>query len=302
MNFNYLTNSLEFAKRFASDISDAMRAGINRAPWGQYVSSFGTQYEGKGAETVGKAARATAETAADFLTDKTRRKVWAYTNPWRMAGMVGQELGPRLGVGPTAGAVAAFGIPAMIHTLSGTSGPITEGLRPAGYKAVYPVSKEEDPTGRTVKSAPVELGRRYVFRTTQSTFYRIRNSKKERPDVAPSTFSQYRRYQTMKPEAGELVKVDPESQSFSALGGVIRGSARGLNDPEIRIKGVPITASAALGTAAGAATIRGLADTIKPPKIDPKVTQAAQDLIFKKTWSWEWIETDYFFWNEGRDF
>jgi hypothetical protein len=139
MNFNYLTNSLEFAKRFASDVGDAMRAGINRAPWGQYVSSFGTQYEGKGAETVGKAARATAETAADFLTDKTRRQVWKYTNPWRMAGMVGQELGPKLGVGPTAGAVAAFGIPAMIHTLSGTSGPITEGLRPAGYKAVYPV-------------------------------------------------------------------------------------------------------------------------------------------------------------------
>ena len=281
MNFNYLTNSLEFAKRFASDISDAMRAGINRAPWGQYVSSFGTQYEGKGAETVGKAARATAETAADFLTDKTRRKVWAYTNPWRMAGMVGQELGPRLGVGPTAGAVAAFGIPAMIHTLSGTSGPITEGLRPAGYKAVYPVSKEEDPTGRTVKSAPVELGMRYVL-GQRSQLLPYQEFKKERPDVAPSTFSQYRRYQTMKPEAGELVKVDPESQSFSALGGVIRGSARGLNDPEIRIKGVPITASAALGTAAGAATIRGLADTIKPPKIDPKVTQAAQDLMFKK--------------------
>ena len=30
-----------------------------------------------------------------------------------------------------------------------TSGPITQGLRPKGYKAVAPVSKEEDPTGAT---------------------------------------------------------------------------------------------------------------------------------------------------------
>jgi hypothetical protein len=281
MNFNYLTNSTEFVKRFAGDVTDALKAGINRTPWGQYASSFGTQYEEPGAQYVGTAARKTAEAAADVLTDKTRRKVWAYTNPWRMAGMAGQAIGPKLGVGPTAGAVAAFGIPAMIHTLSGTSGPITEGLRPAGYKAVYPVSKEEDPTGRTVKSAPVEFGMRYVL-GQRSQLLPYQEFKKERPDVAPSTFSQYRRYQTMKPEAGELIKVDPEGQSFSVLGGVIRGSARGLNDPEIRIKGVPITASAALGTAAGAATVRGLADAIKPTKIDPKITQAAQDLMFKK--------------------
>jgi hypothetical protein len=281
MNFNYLTNSAEFVKRFAGDVANAMQAGINRAPWGQYVSSFGTQYEGSGAQAVGTAARKTAEAAADVLTDKSRRKVWAYTNPWRMAGMAGQYLGPKLGVSPTAGAVAAFGIPAMIHTLSGTAGPITEGLRPAGYKAVYPVSKEEDPTGRTVKSVPVELGMRYLL-GQRSQLLPYQEFKKERPDVAPSTFSQYRRYQTMKPEAGELIKVDPEGQSFSALGGVIRGSARGLNDPELRIKGLPITASAALGTAAGAATVRGLSEAIKPATIDPKVTKAAQDLMFRK--------------------
>ena len=32
---------------------------------------------------------------------------------------------------------------------------------------------------------------------------------------------------------------------------MVRGSAKGLNDPEIRIKGMPVTLSGALGTAAG---------------------------------------------------
>ena len=77
MNFNYLTNSTEFVKRFAGDVTNALKAGINRTPWGQYASSFGTQYEGPGAQYVGTAARKTAEAAADVLTDKTRRKVWA---------------------------------------------------------------------------------------------------------------------------------------------------------------------------------------------------------------------------------
>ena len=281
MNFNYLTNGVERVKRFAGEVTTALQAGIDRAPWGQYVSSFGTKYEDPLTQTVGKSAYKTAEAAADFLTDKTRRTVWAYTNPWRMAGMAGQKIAPKLGLNTAAAATAAFGIPAMVHTLSGSSGNITEGLRPAGYKAVYPVSKEEDPTGRTVKSAPVELAMRYGL-GQRSQLLPYQEFKKERPDVMPSTYSQYRRYQSMKPEPGQLLKVDPEGQSFSALGGTIRGSARGLNDPEVRIKGVPITASSVLGTAAGAGTIRGLSKAMAPSKIDPEITQAVQDLMFRK--------------------
>lgn len=281
MDFNYLTNSVERVKRFAGDVTTALGAGINRAPWGQYVSAFGTKYEDPIGQTVGKGAYKTAEAVADFLTDKTRRSVWAYTNPWRMAGMAGQKIAPKLGLSGTGAAVAAFGIPAVIHTLSGSSGNIKEGLRPPGYKAVYPVSKEEDPTGRTVKSAPIELGMRYGL-GQRSQLLPYQEFKKERPDVMPSVYSQYRRYQTMKPDPGQLLKVDPEGQSFSALGGVVRGSAKGLNDPELRIKGVPITASAVLGTAAGAGTISSLSKATMPSKIDPKITQNAQDLMFRK--------------------
>ena len=71
---------------------------------------------------------------------------------------------------------------------------------------------------------------------------------KERPDVMPSTIADYRRYMNRKPEAGKRIDIDPEKQTFTAFGGFVRGTARGLNDPEIRVKGMPISASAVLGS------------------------------------------------------
>ena len=44
----------------------------------------------------------------------------------------------------------------LYHTLTEKSGPITQGLRPRGYKAVAPVSKEEDPTGKTPRNLGVK--------------------------------------------------------------------------------------------------------------------------------------------------
>ena len=71
----------------------------------------------------------------------------------------------------------------------------------------------------------------------------------------PSTISDYRRYMNRKPEAGKRIDIDPEKQTFTAFGGLVKGTARGLNDPEIRIKGAPISASSVLGTAAAIGTI-----------------------------------------------
>jgi hypothetical protein len=88
----------------------------------------------------------------------------------------------------------------------------------------------------------------------------------------------------MKPEAGQLVSVDPETQSFSALGGVIKGTARGLNDPELRLKGVPITASAVLGTAAGLGAIKAGSQFLKSKSIHPVWFQGRIDL--KRCTSW----------------
>ena len=87
---------------------------------------------------------------------------------------------------------------------------------------------------------------------------------KERPDVMPSTIKEYRRYMNRKPEAGKRIDIDPEKQTFTAFGGAIKGTARGLNDPEIRFKGVPFTASATLGTAAGVATVAAGVKQLNP--------------------------------------
>ena len=78
---------------------------------------------------------------------------------------------------------------------------------------------------------------------------------KERPDVMPSTIADYRRYVNRKPEAGKRIDIDPEKQTFTAFGGAIKGTARGLNDPEIRVKGMPFNCFCYLGTAAGLGTI-----------------------------------------------
>jgi len=87
---------------------------------------------------------------------------------------------------------------------------------------------------------------------------------KERPDVMPSTIADYRRYVNRKPEAGKRIDIDPEKQTFTAFGGLVKGTARGLNDPEIRLKGMPITASSVLGIGAGIATIKAAKDKLDP--------------------------------------
>ena len=173
--------------------------------------------------------------------------------------------GPLDSTGLSAAGAAAltFGIPRLYNTLSGKSGSITEGLRPKGYKAVAPVSKEEDPTGKKSRSLVEEAGLRY-FAGQQSQMLPFKEFIKERPDVMPSTIKDYRRYVNRKPEAGKRIDIDPEKQTFTAFGGAIKGTARGLNDPEIRFKGVPFTASATLGTAAGIATVAAGVKEINP--------------------------------------
>ena len=142
-------------------------------------------------------------------------------------------------------------------SLSGQLGSPLQGFRPAGYKAVAPTSKEEDPTGRTPVSIPAEAALRYIG-TQRSQILPYEEFKKERPEVLPSTYRAYRRYEYAKSKPGELISIDHETQSFATAAGILRGSARGLADPEIRLKGFPITASGFIGTAAGLGTAAGI--------------------------------------------
>ena len=292
---NYLTNSLAKAQQFAQQAVSKLQTGIERTPWNYYKSNIGAtgevlreqvksaaaaanvkrtqgvypsgSYSAVGSKekfNVPTATPVAAGLAADVLTNTTRKDVWHYTNMHRLMSDVGQHVGPRLGLESTlAGAAVAAGVPIALGMLSNQTGSLATGLRPKGQKAVAPVSKEEDPTGRKTRSIALEAALRYGL-GQRGQLLPYSEFKKERPDVAPSTYSQYRRYENIKPEAGKNVIVDPEAQSFSALGGVVRGTARGLNDPEIRLKGVPITLSAALGTAAGLGAIKGLTKAIEP--------------------------------------
>jgi len=256
---NYLTDSADRVKRFAGEVTQALEAGIGQTRYGFYKSRLGL----KGETGVGPAASTVARVAAPFITGEAQLQGFRSTSPFIQARKLGQQVSTELGVGPVAGAVAAVGVPALIAGMSGITGSPLKGFRPAGQKAVYPVSKEEDPTGATSKSPVVEAGMRY-FLGQKGNLLPYQQFKEERPDVMPSTYRDYMRYQYSKPEAGKTIEVDPERGTFTALGGAIKGSAKGLNDPEIRVRGVPVTASAVLGTAAGLATTKALANTLKP--------------------------------------
>jgi hypothetical protein len=250
-NPNYLTNSLTAAGKFLSDAAQELRGGLYTSKYG-YGSNLGNIVNTVQA-AVKEPAKAAATAVADVLTNKTLGSVWKYTNVPRMAGELGKTISQKAGVDPVTGAVLTAAAPVALMSLSGVRGPLSQGLRPAGYKAVAPKSKEEDPTGKTPQSIPLEIGLRYGL-GQRSQLLSYQDFKEERPDVAPSTYSQYRRYQQAKPKPGQLVAIDPEGQSFTTIGGLLRGTAKGLNDPEIRVKGFPVTASGLLGTVAGLGT------------------------------------------------
>ena len=128
-------------------------------------------------------------------------------------------------------------------------------IKTKGYKAVAPVSKEEDPLVQKLHAILAEEALLRFFGGQKSQPLPYKEFIKERPDVMPSTIADYRRYMNRKPEAGKRIDIDPEKQTFTAFGGLVKGTARGLNDPEIRIKGAPISASSVLGTAAAIGTI-----------------------------------------------
>ena len=293
---NFLSNSQQFLRKFGdriieaskdiqapqkfiSDVSKVFSANLKQAPWGAYTSDVGKtsttpqgttrSYETPIAD-ASKTARDVGGVGTEFIAGETQRKYGYGSNPYRLQSQIGQKVASKLedmgnatGLSPAAAATIAFGVPALYNTLTEKQGPITQGLRPKGYKAVAPVSKEEDPTGKTPRSLVEEAGTRF-FGGQTSQMLPYKEFIKERPDVMPSTIADYRRYVNRKPEAGKRIDVDPEKQTFTAFGGAIKGTARGLNDPEIRFKGVPFTASATLGTAAGVATVAAGVKKLNP--------------------------------------
>ena len=237
------------ATKFGGDVYQNLKDGT-------YTTRFGNQSFRSGTPFSSAAGTVSDVIGNTILSDKFRQQyVWPYTNAFRVVSKAGMAAAAQTGLeDPMAKAAVAAGVPILIHTLTETSGPITQGLRPKGYKAVAPVSKEEDPTGKTPRNIAEEAALRFVG-GQKSQMLPYKEFIKERPDVMPSTIADYRRYMNKKPEAGKRIDIDPEKQTFTAFGGFVRGTARGLNDPEIRVRGMPISASSVLGAGAGVATI-----------------------------------------------
>ena len=283
--------------QFISNVTNIVRDNVKQAPtWSGYISDIGqtkvsdtgvVDYE-KRVPGAGPTARGVAKVGAEFVTGKAQQKYGYGVSPYKFVGDLSKRVAEKFetgdfriptpgslppvtppgvpkdsGLSPLAAAALATGIPMLYHTLTEKSGPITQGLRPRGYKAVAPVSKEEDPTGKTPRNLGEEAALRFLGGQS-SQMLPYKEFIKERPDVMPSTIADYRRYVNRKPEAGKRIDVDPERQTFTAFGGAIKGTARGLNDPEIRVKGMPFTASATLGTAAGLGTIAAGVSKLNP--------------------------------------
>ena len=269
VNLNEYANKFgkvaEQATDFTGNIYENLKDNIGVSRYGNTTyGSYGRPGEGFNIPRPDKTVRRAVQDPAgffsdlfgsNFLSEKNRQKVWLYTNPFRLVSKAGVAASKFTGLeDPVAAGAVAAGVPILFHTLTETSGPLHQGLRPKGYKAVAPVSKEEDPSGATPRNVQEEFALRF-FGGQKGQPLAYKDFIKERPDVMPSTISDYRRYMNRKPEPGKRIDIDPEKQTFTALGGMVRGTARGLNDPEIRIKGAPLSASAVLGTAAGIGTI-----------------------------------------------
>ena len=262
---NKFKNISERAANVTDTIHQTLERNVGFSRYGNPVyGSYQRPGEGFSIPRPDKTVRSAVKDPVGFATDffgsnvfseKNRQKAWLYTNPFRLVSKAGVAASKFTGIeDPVAQQAIAVGVPILFHSLTETSGPLHQGLRPKGYKAVAPVSKEEDPTGATPRSIGEEFALRfYGGQKSQPLAYK--DFIKERPDIMPSTITDYRRYMNRKPEAGKSIDIDPEKQTFTAFGGLVRGTARGLNDPEIRIKGAPISASAVLGTAAGVGTI-----------------------------------------------
>ena len=151
-------SSVENVTNFADDVSQTLRKNLGVSRYGN--TTYGTYNrpgEGFGIprpdRTVRSAIQDPARFVADFLgsnvfSEKNRQKAWLYSNPFRLVSKAGVAASKFTGLeDPVAAGAVAAGVPILFHTLTETSGPLHQGLRPRGYKAVAPVSKEEDPTG-----------------------------------------------------------------------------------------------------------------------------------------------------------
>jgi len=281
---NYLSNSAKALENFGSEFGTYVQEGLNigRGASGPRAV-YGGIKEAAGYAKQGNLPLAAATGALDVLTDASRGTYWFLNHALAVSRNVGRYAGEKMGLDPVTTDLLGRSTPFAVAALGGAIGNPLKGGRPAGYKSILPVSKEEDPTGRTSANPAAESVLRY-FTGRRGDPLPYQTFKEERPDVAYPTYQQYLQYKHMKPDG--LLKVDPNTQSFVGPLGIIRGTARGLNEPEVAYFGFPVTASTAIGTGAALGTTgalyKALPESMKTARTSmgtsPAMQRAAQEV------------------------
>ena len=275
---NYLSNSGEALQKFGSELTTYLEQGLNigRGATGPRAVYGGAKEAIKYAKE-GNLPLAAATGALDLLTDASRGTYWFLNHTLAVSRNVGRYAGEKMGLDPITTDLLGRSTPFAVAALGGAVGNIAQGSRPAGYKSILPVSKEEDPTGRKSANPVAESVLRY-FTGRRGDPLPYATFKEERPDVAYPTYSEYMRYTRLKPQG--LAAVDPQTQSFVGPLGIVRGTLKGLNEPEVRYFGFPVTASTAIGTAAALGTTgalyKALPESVKQSKTIIGTTSAMQ--------------------------
>lgn len=281
---NYLSNSAKALQNFGSEVGTYVQEGLNigRGASGPRAV-YGGLKEAAGYAKQGNLPLATATATLDLLTDASRGTYWFLNHALAVSRNVGRYAGEKMGLDPVTTDLLGRSTPFAVAALGGAVGNPLKGSRPAGYKSILPVSKEEDPTGRTSANPAAESVLRY-FTGRRGDPLPYQTFKEERPDVAYPTYQKYLQYKHMKPDG--LLKVDPNTQSFVGPLGIIRGTAQGLNEPEVAYFGFPVTASTAIGTGAALGTTgalyKALPESMKTARTSmgasPAMQRAAQEV------------------------
>jgi hypothetical protein len=289
---NYLSNSVAAAGKFGEEFSNYVGQGLNlgRGATGPRAV-YGGMKEAVKYARQGNLPLAAATGTLDVLTDASRGTYWFLNHALAVSRNVGRGAAEKMGLDPITTDLLGRSTPFAVAALGGAVGNPLQGARPAGFKSILPVSKEEDPTGRTSANPAAESVLRY-FTGRRGDPLPYQTFKEERPEVAYPTYQEYLRYKQMKPDG--LGKIDPKTQSFVGPLGIIRGTAKGLNEPEIQYFGFPITASTAIGAATALGTTGALqkalpdkmryAQTVmaRTPEMEQAVKQIGRELAVEK--------------------
>ena len=289
---NYLSNSVAAAGKFGKEFGTYVEKGLElgRGATGPRAV-YGGIKEAVNYARQGNIPLAAATGTLDVLTDASRGTYWFLNHALAVGRNVGRAAGEKMGLDPITTDLLGRSTPFAIAALGGAVGNPLTGARPAGFKSILPVSKEEDPTGRTSANPMAESVLRY-FTGRRGDPLPYATFKEERPEVAYPTYQEYLRYKQMKPDG--FGKIDPQTQSFVGPLGIIRGTAKGLNEPEIQYFGFPVTASTAIGAATAIGTTGALqkalpekmryAQTVmaRTPEMEQAVKQLGREIAVEK--------------------